>query len=117
MAKLEAPGNVAVTVVYSSAPREVREWQIELAPGAVVVDALNATAFKQDLTLRATRPIIGVWGKKSGLQHGLQSGDRVEIYRPLLVDPKTARRERFKQQGAKSAGLFKSRRAGAKAGY
>jgi len=33
------------------------------------------------------------------------------------VDPKVARRERFARQGAKTAGLFAKRRAGAKAGY
>jgi hypothetical protein len=41
----------------------------------------------------------------------------VEIYRPLRVDPKVARRERFKKQGARTAGLFASRRSNAKSGY
>ena len=35
----------------------------------------------------------------------------------LRVDPKVARRERFNDQGAKSAGLFTKKRPGAKAGY
>jgi sulfur carrier protein len=47
----------------------------------------------------------------------LQDGDRLEWLRPLQVDPKVARRERFKRQGAKTAGLFAQRRQGAKAGY
>jgi sulfur carrier protein len=47
----------------------------------------------------------------------LQDGDRLEIYRPLKVDPKVARRERFARQGAKTTGLFAKRRPGAKAGY
>jgi putative ubiquitin-RnfH superfamily antitoxin RatB of RatAB toxin-antitoxin module len=41
----------------------------------------------------------------------------VEIYRPLRVDPKVARRERFVKQGARTAGLFVKKRPGAKAGY
>jgi sulfur carrier protein len=45
------------------------------------------------------------------------SGERIEFYRPLRVDPKVARRERFARQGAKSAGLFAKKRPGAKAGY
>jgi hypothetical protein len=40
----------------------------------------------------------------------LQTGDRLELYRPLLVDPKRARRERFARQGSRSAGLFARRR-------
>jgi putative ubiquitin-RnfH superfamily antitoxin RatB of RatAB toxin-antitoxin module len=47
----------------------------------------------------------------------LQDGDRLEVYRPLRVDPKVARRERFKGQGARTAGLFAKRRPGAKPGY
>jgi len=43
--------------------------------------------------------------------------DRLELYRPLLVDPKEARRARFEAQGARSVGLFARRRPGAKAGY
>ena len=117
MAKLDAHSLLAVTVVYSGAPRAAREWQIELPLGATVIHALAGTAFKDDSALQAMRPVVGIWGKKTGLHHAVQNGDRIEIYRPLLIDPKIARRERFKKQGAKSAGLFASRRVGAKAGY
>jgi hypothetical protein len=41
----------------------------------------------------------------------------VEVYRGLLVDPKVARRERFKSQGSRGAGLFAKKRPGAKSGY
>ena len=60
---------------------------------------------------------VGIWGKRYSLNHKLKSNDRIEIYRPLRVDPKVARRERFTQQGAKRAGLFANKREGAKAGY
>jgi len=59
----------------------------------------------------------GVWGTRVSVSHLLLDGNRLELYRPLTVDPKVARRERFVRQGAKSAGLFAKRRAGAKAGY
>ena len=51
------------------------------------------------------------------LLNALREGDRLEVYRDLRVDPKAARRERFNQQGAKTTGLFATRRVGAKAGY
>jgi putative ubiquitin-RnfH superfamily antitoxin RatB of RatAB toxin-antitoxin module len=47
----------------------------------------------------------------------LKEGDRVEWLRGLRVDPKVARRERFQKQGSRAAGLFASRRPGAKQGY
>ena len=60
---------------------------------------------------------VGIWGRKAGLDQPLRNGDRIELYRPLLVDPKVARRERFTRQGARGTGLFSRRRPGGKAGY
>ena len=40
---------------------------------------------------------VGIFSKKKKLQDVVQAGDRIEIYRPLLVDPKEARRRRAKK--------------------
>ena len=58
-----------------------------------------------------------VWGKAVLSDTPLAQGDRLELLRPLLVDPKEARRLRFNQQGSRAAGLFAKKRQGAKAGY
>ena len=107
-----------IVLVYAPAPREVFERVVELPAGSCVADALAASclrgAFPQaDLSAGH----VGVWGRKADGQQALQDGDRVEVYRPLLVDPKVARRERFARQGARTTGLFAKKRAGAKAGY
>ena len=60
---------------------------------------------------------VGVWGRRVPLDHPLRDQDRVEVYRPLLVDPKVARRQRFVKQGSRRAGLFVKKRVGAKPGY
>jgi putative ubiquitin-RnfH superfamily antitoxin RatB of RatAB toxin-antitoxin module len=44
---------------------------------------------EQDLSVCA----IGVWGKLVDRDHVLQDGDRIEIYRPLFIDPREARRQ------------------------
>lgn len=107
-----------VSIVYSPAPRQLREWLLTLAPGSSVEQAIAASTLLKDFPeLLATPLAVGVWGRKSSLAHLLQDQDRVEIYRGLRVDPKVARRERFNRQGAKSAGLFATTRAGGKAGY
>jgi putative ubiquitin-RnfH superfamily antitoxin RatB of RatAB toxin-antitoxin module len=59
----------------------------------------------------------GIWGRKVPLSHVLKDGDRLEIYRPLRVDPKLARKQRFKGQGKGRTGLFARRRVGGVAGY
>lgn len=105
-----------VTVLYSPAPREVLEWTVDLPAGATVRDAVLASSWRAaapDVDV----PEVGVWGRRCGPQQSVREGDRVEIYRDLLVDPKVARRERFRKQGARAAGLFAARRPGAKPGY
>lgn len=107
-----------ITLVYSPAPRKIREWTLQLCPGATVIQALAACEiFKEFPELVQNQLRTGIWGCKTQLNHLLADNDRVEVYRPLRVDPKTARRERFGRQGAKSAGLFTQKRPGAKAGY
>ncbi|WP_370681959.1 RnfH family protein [Comamonas sp. GB3 AK4-5] len=59
----------------------------------------------------------GIWGRVCDAATLVQAGDRVELYRPLTVDPKVARRTRFASQGARSTGLFAKRRLNSKAGY
>lgn len=109
------PALVQVVVVVSPAPREVREVVLTLPAGATVAQALESSGL---LAPGACEPgNVGVWRRKAALTQVLRNHDRVEVYRPLLVDPKAARRERFARQGARSAGLFAKRRAGAKAGY
>jgi putative ubiquitin-RnfH superfamily antitoxin RatB of RatAB toxin-antitoxin module len=106
-----------VTVIYSPAARKVREWQVALAQGATVLQALRASGLAPsfpDLDLMSL--VIGVWGRQAALGQLLREGDRVEIYRPLEVDPKLARRERFRRQGSRAAGLFAKKNAGTKAG-
>jgi hypothetical protein len=60
---------------------------------------------------------LSIWGEPCTLDSVLEPQDRLEVTKSIRVDPKVARRERFKLQGAKAAGLFAKKRAGAKAGY
>ena len=107
-----------ITLVYSPLPRQVREWSIELQAGATLEQALECCGLLEEFpNLEKNCLQLGVWGQKTHKNHVLQDRDRIEIYRPLRVDPKTARRERFNRQGVKSAGLFTTKRLGAKAGY
>ena len=118
MASPEGGAPLRIHLVYSPAPRQVREWALELGTGATVAQALAASGvFDEFPELKAVRLVLGIWGRKTTPGHVLRDQDRVEIYRGLRVDPKMARRERFNRQGSKRAGLFARTRAGAKAGY
>lgn len=111
---------ICITLCYSPSAGKVQELELRLPEGATVQDALNAASEHADpgfFDEILAKSMFGIWGKLSKSQQILCSGDRVECYRPLTVDPKVARRERFARQGAKSAGLFSRSRPGAKAGY
>lgn len=123
MARPEGQGDASalpltVTVVYAPAARQVHEQVLCLPAGATVQDALAASGLLAQYPDMDVGPgCVGVWGRKAPLHQPLRADDRVEVWRPLRVDPKLARRERFGQQGARAAGLFARRRPGAKPGY
>jgi len=109
---------ISVTLVYSPCAREVREVALTVEQGCTAAQAVHTSGLLQEMSQAQVNALeLGVWGRKIPTQHVLREYDRVELSRPLTVDPKVARRERFVRQGAKSAGLFAKRRAGAKAGY
>lgn len=110
---------LAITLVYSPRPREMREIALTVEEGCTVGQALQSSGLLAELSASELLELsCGIWGRKVPPDHVVQAHDRIELYRPLTVDPKVARRERFARQGAKkAAGLFAKRRAGAKAGY
>jgi putative ubiquitin-RnfH superfamily antitoxin RatB of RatAB toxin-antitoxin module len=107
-----------VTVACSPAAREVFEQVLDVAAGATVRDAVMASGLSQALPgLHWASLSPGIWGRAVPWEQPVRDQDRVELCRPLMVDPKVARRERFRQQGARGTGLFANRRKGGKAGY
>jgi len=109
---------INVTLVYSPQPREVHEEVLELDLGCTALQALRSSVLaRTHPDVLNSPPVLGVWGRKVQGSQVMHEQDRLELYRPLLVDPKEARRARFEAQGARSVGLFARRRPGAKAGY
>lgn len=81
-----------IEVAYALA-RKQELLVLELAPGSTVLDAIQASG----LLLREPQIEFGragIWGRPVSPETRLRDRDRVEIYRPLLADPKKVRRER-----------------------
>ncbi len=93
-----AEGALRIEVAFSPAPREVQVATLELPPGSSVGDALRASGLLEQHGLAFDGQACGVWGRPQLLGSLLRDGDRVELYRPLAVDPKEARRLRYKRQ-------------------
>lgn len=87
-----------VEVVFSPAPRQVQVVALALAAGSTVADALRASGLLERHALAPEALQVGVWGRLQRPGWPLRAGDRIEIYRPLTVDPKEARRQRYKRQ-------------------
>jgi len=87
-----------VEVAYSPAPRQVQTVALELPSGATLADALRASGLLERHALLLDTLRCGVWGRVQSLDCLLRDGDRVEAYRALTVDPKEARRLRYKRQ-------------------
>jgi len=83
-----------IAVVYALPDRQYLA-ELHLRPGATVRDALAAVADREPfsaLDLHACP--VGIFGEPVGRDRVLADHDRVELYRPLLVDPVEARRRR-----------------------
>lgn len=84
-------------VVYAL-PERCWTFEVELGEGACVADALAAADLPANLPGVAVDPArLAVFGQAATLQTRLHDGDRVEILRPLVADPKQARRQRARE--------------------
>jgi hypothetical protein len=83
-----------VTVVYAR-PGVDHVLAVELAPGATVGQAIVASGLLALEPELARLPLeAGVWNRSVALDTAARDGDRIEVYRPLTLDPKEARRLR-----------------------
>mgnify|MGYP005854207415 CR=1 FL=1 len=95
-------GWIRVEVIYAL-PDQQRLLYVRLPVDATVADAVERSGVLQQHPelLDAELPWskrVGVFGQQCASNRKLQDGDRVEIYRPLQIDPKQARRQRAELQ-------------------
>jgi uncharacterized protein len=85
---------ITVTVVYAL-PDRATEIEVRLGAGATVADALTKSGMASlHPELDFARSPVGIFGRRVQRDRVLVDGDRVEIYRALMADPKNARRKR-----------------------
>jgi hypothetical protein len=88
------PGRLRVSVVYLRPDLTFRRTLLLQAP-ATVSEALEASDVRRQVPeLAGAELVVGVFGQRRTLTGLLHDGDRIEIYRPLTIDPKEARRLR-----------------------
>ncbi len=88
---------ISIEVVYAS-PTAQELLALEVPAGCTVEAAIDRSGIIElfpEIDLMQQK--VGIFGKQVSLSSYVQAGDRIEIYRPLLVDPKEARRLRARR--------------------
>lgn len=108
LVQAEAP--LRIEVVYSPTAGMADQVSLKLPAGASVMQALQASGLlDRHPTLASMELVLGVWGRKVTADTVLRDRDRVEVYRPLTVDPKEARRLRYRGQARQPKAVIRRR--------
>lgn len=92
---------IKVQVCYATPQREYYR-DLAVAPGTTIGQAIADSGVLQDIPgIDLAVDAVGLYGKKRPLDTVLRERDRIEIYRPLVADPKEARRRRAAAKDAK----------------
>lgn len=98
---MDSGARVRVEVAYAR-PETQRLVELLMDVPATVRDAINASGLLEEFPELELESLgTGIFSKPAALEDQLKDGDRVEIYRPLVIDPKEARRQRA-NKGARS---------------
>lgn len=95
---------ITVEVVYAR-PGEQALEQLHVPANATVEAVIRRSGLLErfpEIDLATNK--VGVFGKASALAATLYDGDRIEIYRPLIADPKEARKKRAAEGKAMKKG-------------
>lgn len=90
---MDRDGTISVEVVFAL-PERQELVAVRMPAGATVADAIETSGIAGKFPghdLSACR--VGIWGRVVDRHQRLEAGDRIEIYRPLAIDPREARRK------------------------
>ncbi|WP_342323960.1 RnfH family protein [Kosakonia sp. BYX6] len=94
-------GKIAVEVAYALPEKQYLQ-RVKLDEGATVEEAIRASGLlelRSDIDLTVNK--VGIFSRPVKLHDSVNDGDRVEIYRPLIADPKELRRQRAERAANK----------------
>ncbi|MBY4888845.1 RnfH family protein [Pantoea sp. DY-15] len=93
--------DISVEVVYALPDKQYLR-AVTLEEGATVEQAIKASgllSLRKDIDLNSNK--VGIYSRPVKLGDVVQDGDRIEIYRPLIADPKELRRQRAERSAEK----------------
>ena len=92
---------LSIEVIYPLPSRQ-EVLRVHVPPGASVRDAIEASGVLEKYPeIDLAKNKVGIYSRPAKLHERVQDGDRVEIYRPLIADPKALRRQRAEKGAGK----------------
>ncbi len=88
-------------VAYALPQRQVIA-KVTATEGTTAAEAIELSGIRQLFPGIEEHPVVGIFSRKVPMDYVMKQGDRLEIYRPLLADPKDVRRRKAEEQKAKS---------------
>lgn len=86
--------SIHIEVAYARPDRQ-EIVELKLPPGSSLQQAVEASGLLQrHPEIELAKAKVGIYGKLARLDSALRDKDRVEIYRPLIADPKEVRKQR-----------------------
>jgi putative ubiquitin-RnfH superfamily antitoxin RatB of RatAB toxin-antitoxin module len=87
-------GRLTVELVLATADRQVL-LTVDVDAGASVADVIAVSGIESQFPALAVNEMpAGIWGRQVPRETAVRQGDRIELYRPLEIDPREARRQR-----------------------
>ena len=94
-----ANSNVIEVEVAYAQPDQQKIVRLEVASGVTVAEAIQLSGILSIFPeIDLGKHKVGVFSQKKDLTDLVEAGDRIEIYRPLIIEPKEARRLRVKKK-------------------
>ena len=91
---------IRIEVAYAT-PAKQTLLSLEVPVGCTVAEAISLSGIREEFPDLEPDPIAtGIFSRKVSLDYQLRDGDRVEIYRPLVADPKEMRKQRARVASA-----------------
>jgi putative ubiquitin-RnfH superfamily antitoxin RatB of RatAB toxin-antitoxin module len=85
---------IHIEVAYATPDKQVL-LGLSVPAGTTVAEGIEQSAIRNEFPeLKTAIKAVGIFSRKVPLDHVLREGERVEIYRPLIADPKEMRRQR-----------------------
>lgn len=91
---------ISVELAWSTTPQQTASLHLQLPAGSTALAALRASGLAERLGVDVLDSLtLALWGRTCPLTTVLRDNDRLELLRPLLVDPKESRRLRYQRDG------------------